>query len=192
MKFYSAHHFNWILLIFLIGIGCTAAGELTDELPEEPRDEILIETDENTSHIPEWYRPARFSDADSSAIYGYAYVVSDDPDEALELSKATAEKFLSFEMDRQLEQARSVMETDGYEEAGDPRLILQLRNFAANINVEEVAKLKTEQPADEGDQYEIYARYKLLRSDLYTLLESQLSDQKFLRQLRDYSANRGV
>src|SRR5690625_2650355 len=138
MKFYSAHHFNWILLIFLIGIGCTAAGELTDELPEGPRDEILIETD------------------------------------------------------RQLEQARYVMETDGYEEAGDPRLILQLRNFAANINVEEVAKLKTEQPADEGDQYEIYARYKLLRSDLYTLLESQLSDQKFLRQLRDYSANRGV
>ena len=192
MKFYSAHHFNWILLIFLIGIGCTAAGELTDELPEEPRDEILIETDEYTSHIPEWYRPARFSDADSSAIYGYAYVVSDDPDEALALSKATAEKFLRFEMDRQLEQARSVLEMDGFEGAGDPRFILQLRNFAANINVEEVAKLKTEQPADEGDQYEIYTRYKLLRSDLYTLLESQLPDQEFLRQLRDLAADQEV
>src|SRR5690625_5101182 len=119
MKFYSSHHFNCILLIFLIGIGCTVVEELTDVLPKEPRDEILIGTDENTSHIPEWYRPARFSDADSSAIYGYAYVVSDDPDEALELSKVTAEKFLRLEMDRQLEQARSVMVKDGYKEAGD-------------------------------------------------------------------------
>src|SRR5690625_6581105 len=192
MKFYSAHHFNWILLIVLTGIGGTAGGELTDDLPEEPRDEILIETDEYTSHIPEWYRPARFSDADSSAIYGYAYVVSDDPDEALALSKATAEKFLSFEMDRQLEQARSVLEMDWVEGAGDPRFILQLRYFAANINVEKVAKLKQAQHADEGDQYEIYTRYKLLRSDLYTLLESQLPDQEFLRQLRDLAADQEV
>src|SRR5690625_6907386 len=66
MKFYSAHHFNWILLIFLIGIGCTAAGELTDELPEEPRDEILIETDEdrkstrlNSSHVATSYAVLR-------------------------------------------------------------------------------------------------------------------------------------
>src|SRR5690625_7186656 len=103
MKFYSAHHFNWILLIFLIGIGCTAAGVLTDELPEEPRDEILIETDEYTSHIPEWYCPARFSDADSSAIYGCACVFSDDLDEALARSKATADKVLRFDMDTELE-----------------------------------------------------------------------------------------
>src|SRR5690625_7967152 len=92
-------------------------------------------------------------------------------------------------MDRQLEQARSVLEMDGFEGAGDPRFILHSRNFAANINVEEVAKLKTEQSADEGDQYEIYTRYKLLRSDLYRLLQRQLPEQEFLRQLSDLAAD---
>lgn len=192
MKFYSVRNFNWMILIFLISAGCAAPEELTEELPQGPMEEIPLETDESDSYAPEWYRPARFSDADTSAIYGYAYTVSDDPDEALALSKETAEKFLRFEIDRQLEQARSELEIGGYKEAGDPRFILQLRNFAANLMVEEVAKLKTEQPAAEGDQHEIYARYKLLRSDLYTLLESQLSDHKFLRQLRDFATIREV
>ena len=184
MKVLSTHSFTWLVLLLFLGYGCAVSEEMTEE-PQQIDAEIPEPAAESVSPIPDWYHSAVSSDADSVSLYGYAYTVSADLDDAVDQAGATAEKYLRFEVDRQLERVRTDLEADGYVPAGEQEFIIRLRNIAESISLGQSPDIDMEHILHDENRNEIYVRYVLTRSALYSELENHLSDQKFLEKVRE-------
>lgn len=183
MKALSTHGMIWLTLVLFISYGCAASEEISEET-QPTHTEMPDPIEEPVSPAPGWYHSGISSSADSLSLYGFAHTVSAGLEDAKDQARATAEKNLRFEVDRQLEQARTDLEAEGYEMAGDPAFIIQLRNFAANIPLGQPLDIEIEHISNDGNLNEIYARYVLTRSELYAELEKQLTDQKLLEKIK--------
>lgn len=184
MELFPARAFTYLTLVLLISTGCAVSEEIVEEV-QETDNESPVHIDEPVSPIPDWYQSAVSSSADSVSLYGYAHTVAADLDDAVDHAKITAEKYLRFEIDRQLEKARAGLEASGYGPAGDSAFIIQLRNTAAEISFTQPAEVEIKHFLNEHDQNEIYARHRLPLSELYSVLEYHLSDQQFLEKIRE-------